>query len=71
MFSTINIRYLSQFRRMFQEPPKPLGRWGIEKTSQSISAVNYYSNIDHCGDCFYDRKHVETIFKKKDKSPSP
>ena len=71
MFSTINIRYMSQLRRMFQEPPKPLGRWSIEKTSQSISAVNYYSNIDHCGDCFYDRKHVESIFKNKDKSPAP
>ena len=54
-----------------QDVPKPLGRWSVDKSNEKINIVNYYSNIDHCGDCYYDRKHVETIFKKKDKSPPP
>ena len=50
---------------MFKKPPKPLGRWGVEKTHESILVGNYYSNIDHCGNCNYDKKHVEHIFKPK------
>ena len=65
MYNKVNARYLNQLRKMFKEPPKPLGRWAVEKTPESISAVNYYSNIDHCGDCNYDKKHVEHIFKPK------
>jgi len=65
MYNKINIRYLNELRKMFREPPKPLGRWSIEKTPESISAVNYYSNIDHCGDCNYDKTHIEHIFKEK------
>ena len=63
MINNINIRYLIQLRKMFKESPKPLGRWSIEKTPESISAVNYYSNIDHCGDFNYDKNHIEKIFK--------
>ena len=53
MYNKLNARYLIQLRKLFKEPAKPLGRWSIEKTPESISAVNYYSNIDHCGDCNY------------------
>ena len=65
MNNKINTRYLFQLRNMFKKPPKPLGRWGVEKTHESILVGNYYSNIDHCDNCNYDKKHVEHIFKPK------
>ena len=41
---------------MFREIPKPLGRWSINKCDTSISVVNYYANVDHCGSCDYEKK---------------
>ena len=45
---------------MFKEAPKPLGRWGINKCDLGVSVTNYYSNIDHCGDCRYEKTIIET-----------
>ena len=46
---------------MFREIPKPLGRWSINKCDTSISVVNYYANVDHCGSCDYEKKMIDSM----------
>ncbi len=45
----------------FREIPKPLGRWSINKCDNSISVVNYYANVDHCGSCNYEKKYIDSM----------
>ena len=50
---------------IMKEIPKPLGRWSIDKCNSSVNMVNYYSNIDHCGTCDYQREMIEKILEQK------
>ena len=34
-----------------KEVPKPLGRWGLEKSNKQINNNIDLSNEDHCGPC--------------------
>ena len=57
-------------KRLFIESPKPLGRWSIDKCTSSVSMTNYYSNIDHCGTCDYQKEMIEDIIRKERDKPS-
>ena len=48
-------------RPLFYVPPKPVGRWNIHKQNDSLYLNNYYSNIDHCGGCNYQKETVQKI----------
>lgn len=50
---------------IFPNIHKPLGRWSIDKCDTSVSVVNYYANIDHCGSCDYQKEIIEKIMKSK------
>ena len=63
----------SMFGHLIKDPPKPLGRWSIDKCNTSISVTNYYNNVDHCGSCTYENDMIEKIIfenkqKKKEKA---
>ena len=58
--SIYNLRY-----RLFRNIEKPLGRWSIDKCDASVSVVNYYSNVDHCGSCSYEHEIINSIMKNK------
>ena len=65
--SLINkLSFLPSF--MFKDVPKPLGRWGINKCDIGVSVTNYHSNIDHCGDCYYEKTIIENFMKYKKKN---
>ncbi len=53
----------TQLRPLFYVPPKPVGRWDIHKRIDSTYLTNYYSNIDHCGGCNYEKNMVKIIIK--------
>ena len=64
MFPTI----LHQVRTtLFREVPKPLGRWSIDKCDTSVSVVNYYANVDHCGSCDYQKEMIDSMIQVKSK----
>lgn len=67
MFNNKSPFLLTTIRNMFKESPKPLGRWAIDKSPKSSYILNYYSNIDHCGDCLYEKKVIEQIVDTKEK----
>tara|TARA_B100001059_G_scaffold231919_1_gene268719 strand:- start:2231 stop:2449 length:219 start_codon:yes stop_codon:yes gene_type:complete len=46
---------------LLRDAPKPLGRWSIDKSDTSISVVNYYANVDHCGSCDYEKKMIDSM----------
>lgn len=58
-----SVSLLSRFRKV----PKPLGRWSIDKSNTSVSMINYYNNVDHCGTCDYQTKMIQEILKEKEK----
>lgn len=45
--------------------PKPLGRWSIDKNRSGVSVTNYYSNIDHCGSCDYQKEIIDDIIRRE------
>lgn len=46
---------------LVKEPPKPVGRWGLEKCNIQIGRKADLSNEDHCGPCGqYALKKLET-----------
>ena len=62
MYETINQKtYVIHYNNIFKQMEKPLGRWAIDKCEKKIYVTNYYSNIDHCGDCFYNKNEIDTI----------
>lgn len=62
MYETINQKtYVTHYNNIFKQMEKPLGRWAIDKCEKSVYVTNYYSNIDHCGDCFYNKIEIDTI----------
>lgn len=48
-----------------QDVPKPLGRWSVDKSNENINIVNYYSNIDHCGTCNYEKQVIDHVIVTK------
>tara|TARA_Y100000992_G_scaffold302126_1_gene275124 strand:+ start:737 stop:955 length:219 start_codon:yes stop_codon:yes gene_type:complete len=50
---------------LLRDAPKPLGRWSIDKCDTSISVVNYYANVDHCGSCDYEKKMIDSMIEIK------
>ena len=62
-FGIANNLYKSFYNNIFKEIQKPLGRWAIDKCEKKINVTNYYSNIDHCGDCFYNKNEIDKIIK--------
>ena len=51
--------------RLIRDAPKPLGRWSIDKCDTSISVVNYYANVDHCGSCDYEKDIIDSMMELK------
>ena len=51
-------------RRVFQHiqhiQPRPLGRWGVEKTAIQQEYVSNWASADHCGVC---NDHLTEITK--------
>jgi len=46
---------------LVKDPPKPVGRWGLEKCNIQIGRKADLSNEDHCGPCGqYALKKLET-----------
>ena len=45
---------------LFRDVPKPLGRF-------SVSVVNYYANVDHCGSCDYQKEMIDSMIDLKKK----
>jgi hypothetical protein len=43
----------------------PLGRWTPKTCHSKTDMSNYYSNIDHCGECKYERNHIDKILNEK------
>tara|TARA_E500000178_G_C16708753_1_gene611738 strand:- start:199 stop:417 length:219 start_codon:yes stop_codon:yes gene_type:complete len=58
MFPSLVLQLRTRFLR---DAPKPLGRWSIDKSDTSISVVNYYANVDHCGSCDYEKKMIDSM----------
>jgi hypothetical protein len=56
------LNFIVRFRNMLvKEPPKPVGRWGLEKCNIQIGRKADLSNEDHCGPCGqYALKKLET-----------
>ena len=52
-------------QKMIYNPPKPLGRWKIDKCNTSVYMTNYHSNIDHCGTCSYEKNIIQSMIKDK------
>ena len=52
---------------LFRDVPKPLGRWSIDKCDTSVSVVNYYANVDHCGSCDYQKEMIDSMIRVKSK----
>ena len=44
---------------------KPMGRWVPKTCSSEVNMSNYYSNIDHCGGCQYEKFHIEKMLREK------
>ena len=42
---------IKQILKRLQEPPKVLGRWGLELSDQQIIRRIERANEDHCGPC--------------------
>ena len=64
MFPTL----LHQVRTsLFRDVPKPLGRWSIDKCDTSVSVVNYYANVGHCGSCDYQKEMIDSMIDLKQK----
>ena len=62
MYEIINQKpYVTIYNNIFKQMEKPLGRWAIDKCEKSVYVTNYYSNIDHCGDCFYNKNEIDNI----------
>jgi hypothetical protein len=47
------MKYILNFiKNMFpKDPPKPVGRWGLEKCNIQLGRKVDLSNEDHCGPC--------------------
>ena len=44
---------------------KPVGRWELKSCNSRVDMSNYYSNIDHCGGCQYEKNHVDKMLREK------
>jgi len=45
------IRFRTYKNMLVKEPPKLLGRWGLEKCNIQIGRKADLANEDHCGPC--------------------
>ena len=44
---------------------KPVGRWELKSCNSRVDMSNYYSNIDHCGGCEYEKNHIDKMLREK------
>jgi hypothetical protein len=57
----LNLIKISYINILQKEPPKLVGRWGLEKCHIKIGRKADLSNEDHCGPCGeYTLKKLET-----------
>ena len=65
-----NVSHIPYIKNLFKEPPKPLGRWGINGSNSEKNIKATLANYDSCGDNLCGdptnlKGHIDSIKNEK------